>query len=252
MNYSYQEVVDQLQHLTHKYSNSSYLTQTQQSTHRRTTFINDLASSSSNSTTSSIPFTIITTPSYHDYTFTNNDYTSHHTINTNINHLPPLVTPNITTRLNTLTTLDFINSNSPNPPTPMDRTTPSNLLPDFHSNTSSDSNSVLCNTEESHRNLPFGDLIASQKDKDNTRVIFQNVNSLDLYFDHHILEQKCDSIGQYEVDISCLAETNTKLKHPYGAASFKAIKKEIDDILIRQLLKQKLIGVTYTSQETLQ
>ena len=187
MNFSYQEVVHQLQYLTHKYSNSSYLTQTQQSTHRRTTFINHSASSSSNSTTSSIPFTIITTPSYHDYTFTNNDYTSQHTINTNNNHLPPSVTPNITTRLNKLTTPDSINSNNPKPPTPIDSPTPSNPPPDYHSNTSNNDDYFLCNTEGRHRNLPFGDLITSQKDKCHTRVIFQNVNSLDLSSGHHIL-----------------------------------------------------------------
>ena len=198
----------------------------QQSTHHRTTFLNDLILSSFNSTTSSIPFTFISTPSYHDYTFNNNNHTSQHTINTNINHLPPPVTPNITTRLNTLTTPDSLKSNIPNLPTPVDRPTPSNPSPDSHSNTLSDDDSFLCNTKERHRNLPFGDLVTSQKDKDHTRVIFQNVNSLYLSSGHHTLELMCDSIGQYEVDIACLAERNTNWKHPYGAASFKATTKK--------------------------
>ena len=32
----------------------------------------------------------------------------------------------------------------------------------------------------------------------------------------------CDSIGQYEVDKACLAETNASRKHPHGEGSFKA------------------------------
>ena len=83
----------------------------------------------------------------------------------------------------------------------------------------------MCNSEERHRNLPFGDLITSQKNKDHTRLIFQNFNNLDLSSGHHTLELMCDSIGRYEVDIACLAEMNKNWKHPYGTASFKATKK---------------------------
>ena len=34
-----------------------------------------------------------------------------------------------------------------------------------------------------------------------------------------------DSIGQLEIDIACLAETNTNLKHPNSKASFHATTK---------------------------
>ena len=209
MNSPYKENFHRLQHITHKYDNSSYLTQTQQPTHHRTTFLNNSTSSSSNSTTSSIRINFIHAPSYNDYTFNNNNHTRQYTINTNINHLPSPVTPNITTRLNTLTTPNSINSNSPKPPTPIYHPTPSNPPPDSHSNTSIDDDSFLCNTEERHHNLPFGDLFTSQRDKDHTRDIFQKVNSLDLSSRHHALGLMYDSIGQYEVDIFCLAETNT-------------------------------------------
>ena len=132
MNSLYQEVVNQLQHLTHNYNNSPYLTQTKQSTPNRTTFLNDSTSSSSNSTTFGIPFTSIPTPLYHDYTFNNNN-SSQNTININVNHLQPPVTPTVTTSLHTLKTPDSINSNSHIPPTPTYCPTNSKLPPDYQS-----------------------------------------------------------------------------------------------------------------------
>ena len=169
----------------------------------------------------SLPFTSIPTPLYHDYTFNNNN-SSQNTININVNHLQPPVTPTVTTSLHTLKTPDSINSNSHIPPTPTYCPTNSKLPPDYQSYYSSDVDSFLCNKEDRHRNLPFGDLITSQKDNDHTRLIFQNVNSLELSSGHHTLELMCDSIGQYEVDKACLAETNASRKHPHGEGSFKA------------------------------
>ena len=231
MNSLYQEVVNWLHRLTHNYNNSPYLTQTQQSTHNRLIFLNDSTSSFSNSTTTGIPFASISTPSYHNYTFNNNNNPSQHIINTNVNHLQPLVTPTITTRFYTLKTSDSIYSNNHIPPTPTDRSTTSTSPPDYQYDNSSDGDFFLCKKEESHRNLPFGDLITSQKDNDHTCLIFQNVNSLEISSSHHILELICDRIGQYEADIACLAETNTNWKHPHCEASFKATKKTLATFL---------------------
>ena len=209
MNSPYQEVVNRLHRLTHNYNNSPYLTQTKQSTHNWPKFLKDSTSSSSNSTTSDIPFTSIPTPSYHDYTFNNTNNPNQHTINTNVNPLQPTVTLTITNRVNTLQTPDFINSNIPISPSPTDSPTNSKPPPDYQSDSWSDDDSFLCNKEERHRNFLFGDLITSQKDNDHTRLIFKNSNSLELSSGHHTLELICDSIGQYEVKIACLAERNT-------------------------------------------
>ena len=110
---------------------------------------------------------------------------------------------------------------------------------DYSSDSSSDDDSFLCNKKERQRNLPFGDLITNQKDHDHSRIIFQNFNSLELSSGHHTLEVMCDSIGQLEIDITCLAETNTNWNHPNSKASFHATKKDTRHILTRQLLKQK-------------
>ena len=67
---------------------------------------------------------------------------------------------------------------------------------DYQSDSSSDEDSFLCNKEERQSNLPFGDIITNQKDHDHSRIIFQNVNSLELSSGHHTLELLCDSIGQ--------------------------------------------------------
>ena len=96
---------------------------------------------------------------------------------------------------------------------------------DYLSNSSSDDDSFLYNKDERQSNLPFGDLITNQKDHDHSRIIFQNVNSLEPSSGHHTLELMCDSIGQLEIDIACLAETNTNWKHPNSKASFHATTK---------------------------
>ena len=101
---------------------------------------------------------------------------------------------------------------------------------DYPSDSSSDDDSFLCNKEERQRNLPFGDLITNQKEHDHSRIIFQNINSLELSSGHHTLELMCDSIGQFEIDIACLAETNTNWKHPFSKASFHATKKTLDTL----------------------
>ena len=106
------------------------------------------------------------------------------------------------------TTLANNNGSTPTPTTTNNRPMTSTSPTDYPSNSSSDDDSFLCNKEERQSNLPFGDLITNQKDHDHSRIIFQNVNSLELSSGHHTLEIMCDSIGQLEIDIACLAETN--------------------------------------------
>ena len=96
---------------------------------------------------------------------------------------------------------------------------------DYPSDSPSDDDFFLRNKEERQRNLPFGDLITNQKEHDHSRIIFQNVNSLELSSGNHTLELICDSIGQFEIDIACLAETNTNWKHPSSKTSFHTTKK---------------------------
>ena len=57
-----------------------------------------------------------------------------------------------------------------------------------------------------------------------------------------------DSIGQNEIDIACLAETNTNWKKPSSKAPFHVTQKDTGHTLIRQLLKQKQNGVTSTNR----
>ena len=51
---------------------------------------------------------------------------------------------------------------------------------DNPSDSFNDDDSFLCNNEKRKSNLPFVDLITNQKDHDHSRIIFQNVNSLEL------------------------------------------------------------------------
>ena len=39
------------------------------------------------------------------------------------------------------------------------------------------------------------------------------------------LENTCDEISSYEIDIACLAETNTHWKHPRGASILRQTSK---------------------------
>ena len=83
----------------------------------------------------------------------------------------------------------------------------------------------MCNKEERQRNLPFDDLITNNKKHDHSRIIFQNVNILELSSGHHTLELVCDSIGQFKIDIAWLVETNTNWEHPSSKTSFQATNR---------------------------
>ena len=149
-------------------------------------------------------------PSYHNYTFNSTPINQHPTdIDSHHFHTQP--TPTINNNLHT-TTPDHSNDPFQSPT-------------DYPSDSSSDDDSFLCNKEERQRNLPFGDLITNNKEHDHSRIIFQNINSLELSSGHHTLELVCDSIGQFEIDIACLAETNTNWENPSSKISFQATKR---------------------------
>ena len=99
---------------------------------------------------------------------------------------------------------------------------------DYPSDSSSDDDSFLCNKKERQSNLSFGDIFTNKKDHDHSRIIFQNINSLELSSGYHTLELMCDSIGQLEIDIVCLVETNTNWKGPNSQASFHAKNKTLE------------------------
>ena len=175
-------------------------------------------------------------PSYHNYTFNSTpinqqptDIDSHHLLT----QPPPTINYNLHT------------------PTPDHSNNPFHSPTDYPSDSSSDDYSFLCNKEERQRNLPFGDIITNNKEHDHSRIIFQNVNSLELSSGHHTLELVCDSIGQFEIDIACLAETNTIWKHQSSKTSFQATKKDTGNTHIRLLLKQTSNGMTFTNQGAL-
>ena len=210
MKSSYQEVVNRIQQLTHSYNNSPYFNNKIKTTPHRNPCLNDSPSSSSNSTNSSTSLSKMSLPSYHNYTF-NSPTIKQHQNDLAFHHPQSQPTPTIN-----------YNLQSPNP----DLSNNTSHLPnDLSYDSSSDDDYFLCNKEERQRNLPFGDLITNNKEHDHSRIIFQNVNSLELSSGHHTLELVCDSIGQFEIDIACLAETNTNWKHQSSKTSFQATKK---------------------------
>ena len=90
---------------------------------------------------------------------------------------------------------------------------------------SQDDDSYICTKAERQLNLPFGDLIATAKVDNHSRILFQNVNSLEMSTGQLTLENTCDGISSYEIDIACLTETNTNWKHPRGASILRQTSK---------------------------
>ena len=80
-------------------------------------------------------------------------------------------------------------------------------------------------TKKKLNNNPFGDVLQN-KAKDVTRILFQNVGGLELSSTGHTLEVTCQSIKQYNIDIACLAETNTNWDHPKAKKQIYNIKKQ--------------------------
>ena len=93
---------------------------------------------------------------------------------------------------------------------------------------SQDDDSYICTKAERHLNLPFGDLIAIAKADNHSSILFQNVNSLEMPTGPLTLENTCDGISSYEIDIACLAETNTHWKYPHGASTLRQTSTTLD------------------------
>ena len=142
--------------------------------------------------------------SYHDYTFSTD-------------HYPPSKPKPIS----------FPTSQSLSPstlPTSSPTTVPK-LTFSSTSISSQDNDSYICTKAERHLNLIFEDHIATVKKDNHSRIIFQNVNSLEMSTGQLTLENTCDGISSYEISIACLAETNTHWKHTRGASPLRQTSK---------------------------
>ena len=168
----------------------------------------------------------IPSQSYHDYTFNTSHNPKKNTITTNTTHLKPLDSPTTTTSSTTSQNAANIWGTSLTPTTLKSRPMISKHSPKYSSDSSRDDDSFLYTKEERQSNLPFGDLITNSKETKPTRLLFQNFNSLEISLGHHTLELLCDSIGQYEVDISCLIETNTHWKYLQGKVLLNTTTKK--------------------------
>ena len=89
-----------------------------------------------------------------------------------------------------------------------------------------DDDSYICTKAERQLNLPFGDQITTVKEDNHFRIILQNVNSLEISTGQLTLENTCNDISSYEIDIACLAEKNTHWKHPRGASTLRQASKQ--------------------------
>ena len=62
-------------------------------------------------------------------------------------------------------------------------------------------------------NVHFGDDIGQDHQEYSTRLFFQNVNGLELTTTSHTLLTTCIGMQDKQIDIACLAETNTNWNH---------------------------------------
>ena len=157
--YTYQELTDRINKITVDYNNSPYhLKKHSHSTSHKSTRLYTYLSSSASSSTSSL-LSLIKPTSFHDYTFSKD-------------HFPPSNSKPFTSPI----------SHSPPPltlPTPSPTTAPKLSL-SSPSLSSQDDDSYICTKAERQLNLPFGDLIATAKADNHSRILFQNVNSLEM------------------------------------------------------------------------
>ena len=66
---------------------------------------------------------------------------------------------------------------------------------------------------EKLRNELLGHTLSTKR-KDSVRILFQNVNGLELSSTGHTLKETCNAITKFKIDIAYLAEINTKWNHP--------------------------------------
>ena len=83
-----------------------------------------------------------------------------------------------------------------------------NMIPRSTSISSQENDSFICTKVESHLNLPFNNDIATVNANIHSYILSENVNILEISTGHHTLDITCDGIGNYEIDIACLVETN--------------------------------------------
>ena len=77
---------------------------------------------------------------------------------------------------------------------------------------------------EKLRNEPFGHTLLT-KTTDSVRILFQNVNDLEISSTGHTLEETCNVITKFNIDIACLAEINTNWDHPKAKKQIHKIKQ---------------------------
>ena len=157
--YTYQELTTRLHTLQTDFNNSPYHHTHQQqqiNTHSKRLNIN-LSSSSISSASSHL--SLIKPTFFHDYTFSQDHFPQpkhRPTSSPNIDPSPPSIPP--------------IPSTTKEPT----RSTSSTFL------SSQDDDSILCTKEERQQNLPFGNVINTAKTDNHSRILFQNINNLEM------------------------------------------------------------------------
>ena len=76
-------------------------------------------------------------------------------------------------------------------------------------------------------NVHFGDAIGQHPQKKSTRILFQNVNGLELSTTSHTLLTTCIRMQDSQIDIACMAETNTNWNDYKG-------KRQLNRIVCKQ------------------
>ena len=83
---------------------------------------------------------------------------------------------------------------------------------------------ILESLQKSQRNDYFGDKL-STKPIENLRIIYLNINGLDLGKGEHFLLQLCSNLQDKGADLLCLTETKTNWHRQYLVQKFSATLK---------------------------
>ena len=75
-------------------------------------------------------------------------------------------------------------------------------------------------------NVHFGDDIGQNPQEQSTRIFFQNVNGLELSTTAHTLLTTCIGMQDNQIDIACLAETNTNWNYFKGKRQLNRIVRK--------------------------
>ena len=82
------------------------------------------------------------------------------------------------------------------------------------------------NTKHNINNVHFGDDIGRDPQEHSTRLFFQNVNGLEFSTTSHTLLVTCIGMQDNQIDIACLAETNTNWNHYKGKRHLNRIVRK--------------------------